>query len=64
MHRLFGKSKPKVEAPTLGDASSNINSRMEYLDKQIGGLDNELNQIYIYAFFGHAAEITKRELKN
>lgn len=29
MHRLFGKPKPKVEAPTLGDTSSNIGNRIK-----------------------------------
>ncbi len=28
MHRLFGKAKPKVEAPTLGDASGAISTRV------------------------------------
>lgn len=28
MHRLFGKPKPKVEAPTLADTSSGIGKRM------------------------------------
>lgn len=33
MHRLFGKPKPKVEAPTLSDTSTGIGSRMEECKK-------------------------------
>lgn len=44
MHRLFGKPKPKVEAPTLGDASSSIGGRLKDLDDKIKGLDNELRR--------------------
>ena len=28
MHRLFGKAKPKVEAPTLEDTSGGIGKRI------------------------------------
>lgn len=44
MHRLFGKSKPKVEAPTLSDTSQGLSNRMTDLDKKIAGLDNELRR--------------------
>eukprot|EP01031_Cornospumella_fuschlensis_P033031 gene33031-39959_t len=44
MHRLFGKPKPKVEAPTLEDTSSGIGARVEDLDKKIKGLDDELRK--------------------
>jgi predicted nucleic acid-binding Zn-ribbon protein len=44
MHRLFGKPKPKVEAPTLSDTSTGIGGRIEDLDKKIKGLDDELKK--------------------
>ena len=45
MHRLFGKAKakePAAPAPSLGDASASMNSRMAAMDSQIKGLDEEL----------------------
>jgi charged multivesicular body protein 5 len=44
MHRLFGKSKAKVEAPTLEDTSGGIGSRIGDIEKKIDGLDNELRK--------------------
>ena len=44
MHRIFGKSKPKVEAPTLEDTSSGLNNRIGDIDKKIQALDNELRK--------------------
>jgi len=44
MHRLFGKPKPKVEAPTLSDTSTAIGGRLKDLDDKIKGLDNELRR--------------------
>jgi len=42
MHRLFGKPKAKVEAPSLDSTSSAIGGRMADLENKIKGLDNEL----------------------
>jgi charged multivesicular body protein 5 len=42
MHRLFGKKKEVAPPPSLGDASSGINTRISTLDEKIRGLDNEL----------------------
>jgi charged multivesicular body protein 5 len=44
MHRLFGKPKPKEPAPTLGEATGKLNTRVEELDKKIKGLDDELRR--------------------
>lgn len=44
MHRLFGKAKPKVEAPTLNDASSGLSARTADVDKKIAALDDELRK--------------------
>jgi charged multivesicular body protein 5 len=42
MNRLFGKSKPKVPAPTLDDASKSMDSRGSVIDDKIRKLDEEL----------------------
>ena len=45
MHRLFGKKvekPPAAPAPSLSDASSSMNTRIEGLDKKIKELDTEL----------------------
>lgn len=50
MHRLFGKSAPKVPSapePTLSDASASINVRIAALNEKISGLDDELRKYSI-----------------
>jgi len=42
MNRLFGKSKPKVPAPTLDDASKSMDSRGSTIDDKVKKLDDEL----------------------
>jgi charged multivesicular body protein 5 len=42
MHRLFGKKKDVPPPPTVGEASENINTRIQALDDKIKGLDREL----------------------
>jgi len=42
MNRLFGKSKPKVPAPTLDDASKSMDTRAGTIDEKIKKLDDEL----------------------
>jgi len=65
MHRLFGKSKPKVEAPTLEDTSGGIGSRIDDIDKKIKGLDDELRKYKVQlqkASGSAAANIKKRAM--
>ena len=42
MNRLFGKSKPKVAAPTLDDASKSMDARGGTIDEKVKKLDDEL----------------------
>ena len=42
MNRLFGKSKPKVAAPTLDDASKSMDARGGTIDDKVKKLDDEL----------------------
>lgn len=42
MHRLFGKKKPDVPAPTLDDASNSMTRRGNDIDGKIAKLDAEL----------------------
>jgi len=42
MNRLFGKSKPKVAAPTLDDASKSMDARSGTIDEKVKKLDDEL----------------------
>jgi len=42
MNRLFGKSKPKVPAPTLEDASKSMSDRGGVVDEKMKKLDEEL----------------------
>eukprot|EP01102_Stenamoeba_stenopodia_P015230 TRINITY_DN5175_c0_g1_i1.p1 TRINITY_DN5175_c0_g1~~TRINITY_DN5175_c0_g1_i1.p1 ORF type:complete len:240 (+),score=81.94 TRINITY_DN5175_c0_g1_i1:62-721(+) len=45
MRRLFGASKPKQPAPTLGEMCDNLDKRAGSLDDKIKKLDTELVQI-------------------
>ena len=65
MHRLFGKAKPKVEAPSLEDTSKGIGSRISDVDKKINDLDNELRKYKVQlktASGPTAANIKKRAM--
>jgi len=42
MHRIFGKSKPKEQAPSLDDASASVEKRGSEVDGKIKALDEEL----------------------
>lgn len=44
MNRLFGRKKETVPPPSLSDAATGINGRIQTLDEKIKGLDDELRR--------------------
>jgi charged multivesicular body protein 5 len=42
MNRVFGKKKKAAPAPTLDDAASGLNGRIDGMDVKIAGLESEL----------------------
>jgi len=44
MNRIFGTKKAPAPAPSLGDASSRVDSRVAAVDSKIRTLDNELRE--------------------